>query len=103
MDDAANLLEHVKVLATSEGSAIGTPGHDRARKYLCANLKNLGLSPYADSFEIEDQTNELRLINIVATAPGLDHQAPPILLGAHYDTFESYPGAETTQRRSNSA
>ncbi len=94
MDDSSNLLEHLKILATSEGRAIGTPGHERARKYLCANLNHLGLSPYADSFEMEDQTNELKLINIVATAPGLDHQAPPILLGAHYDTFESYPGAD---------
>lgn len=94
MEDAENLYEHVKVLATTDGRAIGTPGHDRARKYLCANLKHLGLSAYGDSFEIEDQTNDLKLFNIIATVPGIDTHAPPILLGAHYDTFESYPGAD---------
>ena len=94
MEDAENLYEHVKILSTTDGRAIGTPGHDRARKYLCANLKHLGLSTYGESYEIEDQTNDLELINIIATVPGINNHAPPLLLGAHYDTFESYPGAD---------
>ncbi len=94
MEDKKNLFEHVKVLATTDGRAIGTPGHDRARKYLCANLKHLGLSTYGESYEIEDQTNDLKLFNIIATVPGIDNHAPPLLLGAHYDTFEKYPGAD---------
>lgn len=94
MTGSEDLQKHVKILATNEGRAIGTPEHKRARKYLTANLNHLGLTPYGKTFELENQTNGLRLVNIIAIAPGLDSQAPPILLGAHFDTFESYPGAD---------
>ncbi len=94
MDETEDLLEHVKILATNDGRNIGTPGHDRARKYLCANLKHMRLEPYADSFELTDKTDDLTLVNIIAVAPGHDRKAPPILIGAHYDTYESFPGAD---------
>ena len=95
MQDAENLLEHVKILATSEGRSIRTPGHKRARRFLCANLKHLGLAPYAgDSFELPHGAGDNELVNIIAVAPGLNRTEPPVLIGAHYDTFGPLPGAD---------
>ncbi|MBX9671589.1 MAG: M28 family peptidase [Candidatus Obscuribacterales bacterium] len=89
------LLEHVKVLATADGRAMGTAGHSRARKYICAILKHLQLKPYIDeSFEIIQRTATEELINVVAVAPGRHPDRKPILVGAHYDTFGSLPGAD---------
>ncbi len=93
--DADNLQEHVKVLATQEGRLIGTAGHNRARKYLCANLKHFGLETYiGDSYELADGAGSDELVNIIAVAPGLNRVMSPILLGAHYDAVEGTPGAD---------
>lgn len=95
VDDTENLLEHVKILATSDGRAMGTPGHKRARKYLCAVLQHLGMQPYAgETFELVTTTGAEELVNIIAVAPGKNGNEPPILIGAHYDTFGSLPGAD---------
>ncbi len=85
----------MKVLATTEGRAVGTAGHSRARKYLNANLRQFGLSPYTgESYELVHDTGTEELINIIAVAPGLNRDLPPVLIGAHYDTFGALPGAD---------
>jgi hypothetical protein len=95
MEDAEQLHEHVKILATSEGRSVGTAGHRRARKYLCANLKHIGLSPYSgQSFELVENSGNEELVNIIAVAPGRNRNEPPVLIGAHYDTFGELPGAD---------
>ncbi len=95
VDDADHLLEHVKILATSDGRAMGTPGHKRARKYLCAVLQHLGMQPYeGDALELVTTTGAEKLVNIIAVAPGKNRNDPSILIGAHYDTFGSLPGAD---------
>jgi Peptidase family M28 len=95
MQDVDNLHEHVKTLATGDGRSIRTFGHKRARKYLCANLKHLGLAPYSgDSYELSHGSGDNELVNIIAVAPGLNGTEPPVLIGAHYDTFGPLPGAD---------
>lgn len=95
MQDEENLLEHVKVLATAEGRAVGTAGHLRARKYLSANLRHFGLIPYnGDSYELTHDTGTEELVNVIAVAPGRNRDEPPVLIGAHYDTFGALPGAD---------
>jgi|AGTN01.1.fsa_nt_gi Predicted aminopeptidases len=88
------LREHVEILATNDGRAMGTAGHARARKYLITLARHLGLQPYAEEFEIIQSTGAEELVNIVGVAPGLDRTVAPILIGAHYDTFGRLPGAD---------
>lgn len=95
MQDAEDLREHVKVLASSEGRAVGTPGHKRARKYLSAVLRQFRLSPYSgESYDLVHHTETEELVNVLAVAPGRNREEQPVLIGAHYDTFGALPGAD---------
>lgn len=89
-----DLKEHVTILATTDGRAMGTAGHARARKYLVALMQHLGLQPYSEQFEIIQTTGTEELVNIVGVIPGLNRDAQPLLVGAHYDTFGRLPGAD---------
>ncbi len=93
--EAEVLLEHVKILATSEGRAIGTAGHKRARDYLSVVLSRTGLIPYSgSSYELKINNGAEEIVNIIAVAPGKNRDEQPVLVGAHYDTAGSLPGAD---------
>ena len=89
------LRQHVETLARSDGRAVGTDGHKRARNYICNQLDMLKLTPYSGpSFEIPYGRPSGQFSNIVATVPGTSRPAPPLLVGAHYDTCGMMPGAD---------
>jgi hypothetical protein len=82
-------------LAQPEGRMVGTSGHDVAAEYLIERLSQLGIEPYIDgSFALPYETNGQRFVNLVGQIPGSDPSLPPVLLGAHYDTCGTYPGAD---------
>jgi len=91
----ATLRRDVETLATPAGRRVGDPGHDAARTFLLARMRELGLAPYAGAFELPYDTAEHgRRTNLVGVVPGRDPSLPPILLGAHYDTCGVQPGAD---------
>ena len=93
---ASQLRADVAALATADGRLVGTPGHDRARDFLCQRLSVLGLEPYADNggFILPYQHNGQNFENIVGVIPGADRHARPVLLGAHYDSVIAAPCAD---------
>jgi Zn-dependent M28 family amino/carboxypeptidase len=66
-----------------------------ASDYIVHHLTEMNLSPYgADSFKLPYSSSELRFTNIVGEIPGENPHLDPLLLGAHYDTFDRFPGAD---------
>ena len=59
---------------------------DRTRSYLIKSLKQLGWKPELQTFEGG--------VNIFAQRQGTDAKAGSILVGAHYDTVPTSPGAD---------
>ncbi|MEX2535050.1 MAG: M28 family peptidase [Trueperaceae bacterium] len=89
------LIDDETRLATDEGQRVGTEGHERARSYLEERLERLGLERYdGESFALEYQSEGGEFANLIGVVPGEERELPPLLLGAHYDTYGELPGAD---------
>jgi hypothetical protein len=96
-----NLHKHTQALALPLGRRVGQPGHDVARQYLLRQMTRIGLEPFhGSSYEL---TYEMphpnggqlqKFTNLVGVIPGRDRSLPPILLGAHYDSFIDAPSVD---------
>ena len=85
----------VERLALPGGRAVGTQGHEAARHYLHQRLRELQLQPYAgESFELPYRAHGIAFTNLVGRLPGQSAGLNPLLIGAHYDTCGSTPGAD---------
>ena len=85
----------VRNLATDRGRDVGTAGHDTARSYILERLHDTGIAPYLPGgFEASYLLDGQGFTNILAAVPGRDPSLTPVLLGAHYDTCGSLPGAD---------
>ena len=90
-----SIEDDIRALATDRGRAVGTDGHHAARSYLLQKLQNMDMAPYLpEGFEASYESAGELYHNIVAMMPGRDPSLEPILLGAHYDTCGSFPGAD---------
>jgi hypothetical protein len=94
-----NLLEtslraDVAALALDEGRMVDTPGHAKARRYLIDRLTQIGLEPFrGGSFDLP-YTRGYQFHNLVGVIRGNVAAAPPLLLGAHYDSALDAPCAD---------
>jgi Zn-dependent M28 family amino/carboxypeptidase len=94
--DTAALMATVRALAADsmEGRRAGTAGGARARRYLAARLRLLGLRPlrtgYEQSFAMGDtgQTG----VNLLGVIPGTGRPEQYIVLSAHYDHLGTVGG-----------
>ena len=94
-NDDAQLKAGVGILAQAGGRPVGSPGHLAARKYLSGWLESLGLKPYrGESFELPYTSGGTQFANLIASLPGSGSAGGALLLGAHYDTCGSTPGAD---------
>ena len=85
----------VRNLAKDMGRDVGTASHDNARNYILGRLHTMDIAPYLpEGLEARYPFNDQEFSNILATAPGKDPSLSPVLLGAHYDTCGSLPGAD---------
>ncbi len=73
----------------------GSPGHDRVRDYLVAELTRLGLDPQIQrtTAVTEKYLAAGSVENIAARLPGISGRPDAILLAAHYDSVPAGPGA----------
>lgn len=89
------IILDVERLALPGGRAVGTNGHDIARQYLDQRLRQLQLQPYTgESFQMPYQAGGVSFTNLVGRLPGQSSAEKPLLIGAHYDTCGSTPGAD---------
>jgi Zn-dependent M28 family amino/carboxypeptidase len=62
----------------------------RAERYIRGVLEDCGLHVSAQEYEFRGQ----RVANLIAVPDGVDTRAPYYVVGAHYDTVPSTPGAD---------
>ena len=91
------MKDHIRVdaekLAVAGGRAVGTPGHEHARRYLVDRLHELQLRHYVgESFELPYRINGISFANLMGRIPAPSPSGHPLLIGAHYDTCGSTPG-----------
>lgn len=90
-----SLQKDVEALCRFPTRAVGSAGHQAARAYLVERFAELGLAPYAgDSYEVAYGPAQELLVNVVGEVRGEDPALAPLLIGAHYDTVPTTPGAD---------
>ena len=86
--DSTRLIRHVAVLAADsmQGRRPGTPGADRARRYIVEQMRQAGLESVGASFEHPfDPGNRGRAVNLIGRIAGSTHPERVVLITAHYD------------------
>jgi Zn-dependent M28 family amino/carboxypeptidase len=86
------LREHVERLAGLIGPRhLGRPtSMEAAASYIGRELSQSGHSVERQPYAVHDQ----EVANLVAEVPGRSHPGEIVILGAHYDTVETTPGAD---------
>ncbi len=72
-----------------EGRQTGTPGNEKARRYIVdayrrADLRHFG-SSFEQPFSIASDANAVNGVNVIAYVPGSRHPDSYIVVSAHYD------------------
>ena len=86
------LREHINALAVDIGPRTpSSPGSlVRAANYIHSVFEDAGLSVREQNYQYYDQ----RVTNVLATVPGTAGGSAYYVIGAHYDTVPSTPGAD---------
>jgi hypothetical protein len=89
---APELRRHVEALATGVGPrSLEHPDKlEAAAAYISQAFAEDGLQARREEFAVQNE----RVANLVAELPGVDPAAPLLVVGAHYDTVWSTPGAD---------
>jgi Zn-dependent M28 family amino/carboxypeptidase len=100
------MVDAVYVLAADsmEGRAAGTAGNARARRFLLAQLRRIGVEPLGDGFEhpfsFQDRQGQaVQGVNLVAVVRGTTQPERYLVVTAHYDHVgirngQTYNGAD---------
>jgi len=90
-----NALDHIERIA-QEPRSIGSPGNQRGRADIVAQLRALGLEPEFQAFEVPNyfsvRGEGIELVNVLARIPGTA-PTPAVALVGHHDTVPGTLGA----------
>jgi hypothetical protein len=88
--DGTAALRHVERLVGIGPRVAGSPGGERARAYIVAELRRIGIESEVQPFEASTPLGRVRMANVIARLPG--RRADVIMLAGHYDTklFKSF-------------
>jgi len=86
-------LADVRKLVAIGPRVAGTPGADKARDYITAQLKAAGLAVQQQAFDASTPRGSVHMINLLAVIPGIPPPEAPsqvpvqrIIVAGHYDT-----------------
>lgn len=82
--DGGRCLAHVEALVKIGPRPSGSPGIEKARDYIVAQLQAAGLKPVVDRFPAETKRGPIEMANVRAEIPGASKHV--VALVAHYDT-----------------
>jgi len=90
--ETANLEKIVRVLSLEIGprSSYDTDSHGKAAEFIIAELRSYGYIPIIQEYQYGSSTYR----NIIAEVPGTSMNKKGLVVGAHYDTMSSTPGAD---------
>lgn len=89
--DGDRCFAHVRKLVDLGPRPSGSPGLEKARDYIVAQLKEAGLAPAVDRFTADTKRGPLEMFNVRAEIAGESKAVCTIL--THYDT-KKIPGVE---------
>ena len=101
--DGAALLRHVSILAADsmEGRALGTPGNARARRYVEAAFRSIGLESFGEGFghPFAVAGSDAEGVNLIGYVQGSAEPGTFLVITAHYDHLgvrdgQTYNGAD---------
>ncbi len=84
------LFKHLTALVGERNHQTAPDGLIRAMDYLEGGFRRMGLEVAPHAFEVKRESH----LNVIATISGKSDAAPPLILGAHYDTVKGSPGAD---------
>ena len=89
--DSARAFEHLKQIVAIGPRPAGSPGAQKTRDYIKAQMKALGIETKEQAFEAETPIGPVKMVNVIATIPGASSSGRLIIAG-HYDTklFEEF-------------
>jgi Zn-dependent M28 family amino/carboxypeptidase len=82
--DGARAHGHVRELVAIGPRPAGSPGGAQARRYILAELAELGIRAAEDPFEATTPLGPVRMANVAATLPG--ERPDRLIIAGHYDT-----------------
>jgi len=84
--NASNAWRHVEALVAIGPRHAGTPGIEKARRYIEASLHESGLRVEFQVFEDNTPKGKIKFVNVIAYPQW--RRGPRILLASHYDTID---------------
>jgi glutaminyl-peptide cyclotransferase len=82
--DSARAYGHLRQIVSIGPRPAGSPGIARAREYIIAQLKTLGVPVTQQAFVAKTPIGEVPMANLIATIPGARKER--IAITGHYDT-----------------
>jgi hypothetical protein len=82
--DSSQAWEHLRRQVAFGPRPAGSAALAETRRYLLDQLKAMGIAATEQAFNADTPLGPLRMVNVVATIPGLRRER--IALGSHYDT-----------------
>lgn len=89
--DSARAFEHLKQIVAIGPRPAGSPGAQKTRDYIKAQMEALGIETKEQAFEADTPVGPVKMVNVIATIPGASSSGRLIIAG-HYDTkrFEEF-------------
>jgi glutaminyl-peptide cyclotransferase len=85
--DGKRAYEHVRKIVDIGPRPAGSPGAEKTREYIVAELKALGLTVQEQAFEASTPIGPIRTVNLRTTIPGTNGtNGTRLVIGGHYDT-----------------
>lgn len=83
--DSARAFEHLKRMVEIGPRPAGSPGAQKTRDYIKAEMKTIGLEVKEQAFEAKTPIGPVKMVNLIVTVPGASNTGRLIIAG-HYDT-----------------
>jgi Zn-dependent M28 family amino/carboxypeptidase len=83
--DSARAFEHLKRIVEIGPRPAGSPGLQKTRDYIKAEMKAIGLEVREQAFEAQTPVGPVKMVNLRVTIPGASNTGRLIIAG-HYDT-----------------
>ena len=90
--DSGRAFEHLKQLVAIGPRPSGSPGAQKTRDYINAQMKALGIQTEEQAFEATTPIGPVKMANVIATIPGPPASSGRLIFAGHYDTklFEEF-------------
>ena len=88
--DGNRAFEHLKQLVAIGPRPAGSPGAEKTREYITAQLKAIGVETSEQPFEGQTPVGPVKMVNVRVTIPGAG--TGKLIIAGHYDTkvFEEF-------------